>query len=162
MAEFALGASIVGVVGLALSLSQKLYQIYDNRRVAGREFRMFGDEVAAFADLWSAARPSLEAPQSHISAELEHVLQRICTGTSEILVDLVESVRRFENWDESQRRRTQNLFQNLFQRLFIYQPERIIGSSRVRIFMARSDIALQRGQLEHAKTNLLLIIEVIK
>lgn len=158
MAEFALGASIVGVVGLALSLSQKLYQIYDNRRVAGKEFKVFGGEVAAFADLWSAARPSLEASQSHISAELEHVLQRICTGTSEILVDLVESVRRFGNWDENQRRKTQNLFK----RLFIYQPERIGGSSRVRVFMARSDIALQRSQLEHAKTNLLLIIEVIK
>jgi hypothetical protein len=157
MAEFALGASIIGMVGFALSLSQKLYQVYNDREMVGKEFKVFGDEVAAFADLWSAARPSLEASQPHVSAELERVLQRICRGTSEILVDLTESVVGFKNWDEDQRRKTLSWCKRLF-----IPPERIDGSSRVRIFMDRPDIALQRGQLEHAKTNLLLIIEVIK
>jgi hypothetical protein len=60
-----ISGTAVGIVSLGLAVAQGLYLIADSIGSAGREVRMYGDEIDSFSKLLNRVRIELENSPAH-------------------------------------------------------------------------------------------------
>ncbi|EON62544.1 hypothetical protein W97_01768 [Coniosporium apollinis CBS 100218] len=163
MAELALAAGIASLVSSALTVSTQLHKLYTDFGDAGREFGVFSREFSIFAAVWTAVQPVLAHHGDAISDELWESLERICGDTTKIFEQIEASLQRFQRRDEPRRIRLglgHALAFLCFPRT-LEDDRKAYRRQRVRKYFQRSQLVMQRQQLEHAKTSLTLVLVVI-
>jgi hypothetical protein len=161
MDPFSLATGIVSALTATLSFGGRLYNLYDSFSRAAREFDVFCQEVIQFAALWQAIEPWITETEPCISQELRGTLLTIRRGTTRLLVNLKITVDRFCDHDL---RIIETQYQQCALNIAECGPEaiRLGRERRIRKFLGRSEIALQREQLESSKTTLLIILNAVQ
>ncbi|KAJ9661088.1 hypothetical protein H2201_006637 [Coniosporium apollinis] len=163
MAELALAAGIASLVSGALTVSTQLHKLHTDFRDAGDEFEVFSWEFSTFATAWTAVQPVVEYRGDEISDELWENLERICGDTTKIVKKIETSLQRFQRRDEPRRMRPtlgHALALFCFPRT-LEDDRKAYRRQRVRKYFQRSQLVLQRQQLEYAKNSLMFIFVVI-
>lgn len=164
MAELALAAGITSLVSGALTVSTLLHKLYTDFGDAGHEFEVFSREFSIFAAVWTAVQPVLEHHGDTISDELWESLDQICDDTTKIVKKIEASLQRFQRRDEPRRTRPGlglALALLCFPRT-LEDDRKAYRRQRVRKYFQRSQVVMQRQQLEYAKTSLTLVLVIIK
>ena len=151
-----LAATIGGLVRLAASVGQSLFNLGDNIRHATREFEVFSQEVNTFASVWMVVQPCLTDPSVPLSDPALRTIDRIIRDTGIILEDLRQTLDLFSNEDD----RKYNVTRSRYLRI-ITTPENE-RKKRLQKFLRRSKITLQRSQISFATTNLNVMLAVIQ
>ncbi|KAJ9500601.1 hypothetical protein H2202_003817 [Exophiala xenobiotica] len=151
-----LAAGIGGLVRLAASVGQSLFNLGDGISLATREFEVFSQEVNTFATVWMVVQPCLTDPSVALSGPLLRTIARIVGDTGTILEDLRQTVDLFSNEDDRKYKVTRNKF------LRITTTPENERKRRLQKFLRRSKITLQRSQISYATTNLNVMLAVIQ
>ena len=151
-----LAAGIGGLVRLAASVGQSLFNLCDGISLATREFEVFSQEVNTFATVWMVVQPCLTDPSVALSGPLIRTIARIVNDTRTILVDLRETVDLFSDENDRKYKVTQSKFLRI-----TTSPEEQ-RQRRLKKFLKRSKITLQRSQISYATANLNVMLAVIQ
>jgi hypothetical protein len=151
-----LAAGIGGLVRLAASVGQSLFDLGDGISLATREFEVFSQEVNTFATVWMVVQPCLTDPSVALSGPLLRTIARIVGDTGTILEDLRQTVDLFSNEDDRKYKVTRSKF------LRITTTPENERKRRLQKFLRRSKITLQRSQISYATTNLNVMLAVIQ
>jgi hypothetical protein len=151
-----LAAGIGGLVRLAASVGQSLFNLGDGISLATREFEVFSQEVNTFAAVWMVVQPCLTDPSVALSGPLLRTIARIVGDTGTILEDLRQTVDLFSNEEDRKYKVTRSKF------LRITTTPENERKRRLQKFLRRSKITLQRSQISYATTNLNVMLAVIQ
>ena len=138
-----------------------LHNLCDSFSMAAREFNVFSQQVVQLAALWQAIEPSIFKPESHISPETQSTLIVFHGETIRLLGEVRRTV--YQYYDDEKRITEAEYKQRS------WNPDiggidgiRSRRNRRLRQFLKRSDVRLQREQIESTKTSLLVILDVIR
>ena len=143
-----------GLIGTSYSLSKALLEFGD----ASHEFEVFSQEVNTFASVWSVVQPRLENPTADLTDVCLTNLDKILRDTGTIVRDLQLSVERFKDEYEH----TGKVSRHAFLKLSVRSTTKSVQQHKLKKFINRGRVALQRSQLHYATTILNIILATIE
>lgn len=156
VSPLAIAAAIGGLVGTAVAVGKGLFDFCDGVGLASREYEVFSQEVNTFASVWMVIQPCLRSPNVALSEPLLRTLNRIVHDMRVILDDLQDTVDDFKIENNRKDRVTRHAFLRI-----AISPE-AQRRSRLKKFVNRGKIVLQRSQIFYATTTLNVVLAVIE
>ena len=156
VSPIAIAAAVGGLVGTAAKVGQRLYDFCDGVGLASREFEIFSQEVNTFASVWMVVQPCLRNQDVALSEPLLRTLRRILADTTAILEDLQDTVARFRSENE----RKDKVARHAFFRIASSPEDQ--RRKRLKKFVNRHKIILQRSQIFYATATLNVVLAVIE
>lgn len=155
------GSGVSALVSSARKTAHHLYRLYDGVSQAGDEFRSFSQEASALAQVWEAIQPFLQDPQVELSSGVEDLLRQSLRDVTDILREIRIMVGRYHYAD---RKENKQFVRNNWLCFFLVGENAQENNRRNRLqrFLSSNIMRMRRGQVEHARHTIHVVLVVLK
>jgi len=165
MDPISIATAITGTLGFVYSIGNAFFSIRSALSLATIEFELFVQETDQFLMLWGLVEPYKAGPTPYVNDDIVQELNRLYSDAAKILNEFHRTIqvlqqedRRFIDFKLRAAGRSGRLV--LDQSGWVPSTESRVN--RLKLYFNRDQIALQRVQLQYAKSHLNIILSVIR